>query len=77
MKQCEIQKPNDINEVFTLGEELNKKPRKYKMKMLKNHPNFDAAKHNEEDRKKAKNICKKHQNKKETKFFDENRENAK
>ena len=76
MQQFKIQKFNDINEVFTLDEELNKKSRRYKMKMLKNHPNFDATKQNEEDCKSAKNICMKHQNKKKTKFFDENKENA-
>ena len=71
MKQFKTQKCKDIKEVFTLDEELNRKSRRYKMKMLKNHPNFDAAKQNEEDCKSAKNICVKHQNKKKMKFFDE------
>ena len=35
MKHCEIRKSNDKNEMSTLVEELNKKPRKYKMEKSK------------------------------------------
>ena len=74
MQQFKIQKCKDIKEVFTLDEELNRKSRRYKMKMLKNHLNFDAAKQNQENCKSAKNMCRKHQHKKKIKFFDENKE---
>ena len=55
------------------------------MKMLKNHPNFEAAKQKEEDCKSANNPCMKQdfakwkyqaKHKKKVKFFDETKENA-
>ena len=72
-QQVQIPKSNQLNGAFSLREKLNKKSRRCKMKMLKNHPNFDAAKQNQENCKSAKNRCRKHQNIKKIKFFDENK----